>query len=636
MDPLSSTRFVDLVFGQLLGVPYTVGEGVAEKTGQLRLIDPVGMDSDRFLQWAIDYLERYQIRVIPSPDGYEIVTDESLMNRIPILLTNRLRGTVDAQLRPVVQFVELQAISANEMHAMLQKMLPSSSTLLVEPNPRLNIVTLTGLLDDVDAALRIIDQLDELPYAGTQADRYSPAFWSAVPLAEELMKLLEAEGWQASNNIAFQKPILVLPVEYSNDLFIFARSPAALARARFWLSELDRATRKGDARQTFVYSVQNVDAEILAETVNDVLSQRSSSRERPRSNVPNNASGAGTPPQLEEEPVSRGSIVVNRQSNQLIFSGTPTQYGEIRPLLVQLDQAPAEVLIEVTVAEITLTDSNTYGVQFFIDSLGGEEVGATFNNRGVGLGGSGSNVALFSGNVEAAINFFAQNNLVNVLSTPRLMARSGGSASISVGTDVPIITSQTAAESQNGTGSTDILQSVDYRSTGILLSIEPIVFGDDRIDLSISQEVSTAISTTTSAISSPTISNRSVITQLSLIDGETAVLGGLITTNSTLDEKGTPFLKDIPLVGPAFRNTTVTQDRTELLVLITAYVLRGREDKELFTNALIEQFDRAAVTTSRLPTLSAPKNRKSTLLNNRHLEIGGPKASFDLEEDDTK
>ena len=114
------------------------------------------------------------------------------------------------------------------------------------------------------------------------------------------------------------------------------------------------------------------------------------------------------------------------------------------------------------------------------------------------------------------------------------------------------------------------------------------------------------------------------------------MLGGLITTNSTLDEKGTPFLKDIPLVGPAFRNTTVTQDRTELLVLITAYVLRGQEDKELFTNALIEQFDRAAVTTSRLPTLSAPKNRKSTLLNNRHLEIGGPKASFDLEEDDTE
>lgn len=636
MDPLPSAKFVDLVFGQLLGVPYTVGDGVAEKTGALRLIDPVGMDSDRFLQWAIKYLEQYQIRVIPTPDGYEIVTDESLMNRIPVLLTNRLRGSVDAELRPVVQFVELQAISANEMHAMLQKMLPSSSTLLVEPNPRLNIVTLTGLIDDVDSALKIVDQLDELPYAGTQAERYSPAYWSAEPLAEELLKLLEAEGWQASNNRAFQKPILVLPIEYSNDLFIFARSSAALARARFWLSELDRATRKGDATQTFVYTVQNVDAELLAETINNVLSRRVSDPGPSRPVGVSSADGGGPPQLQQDQSISSGSIVVNRQSNQLIFSGTPSQYGDIRPLLVQLDQAPAEVLIEVTVAEITLTDSNTYGVQFFIDSLGNQDVGGTFRNQGLGLGGAGSNLALFSGNVEAAINFFAQNNLVNVLSTPRLMARSGGSAQIQVGTDVPIITSQTAADSQDGTGGTDILQSVDYRSTGILLSIEPIVFGDDRIDLSISQEVSTAISTTTSAISSPTISNRSVTTQLSLEDGETAVLGGLITTNSTVDEKGTPILKDIPLLGPAFRNTTLTQDKTELLVLITAYVLRGTQDKRQFTDALIEQFNRSQSASGELTTMLAPTGRKSGALLGRHMDIGGPRGGVVSEPDDAQ
>ncbi|GAB5455976.1 MAG: type II secretion system protein GspD [Henriciella sp.] len=631
MDPLPSAKFVDLVFGQLLGVPYTVGDGVAEKTGALRLIDPVGMDSERFLQWAINYLKQYQIRVIPTPDGYEIVTDESLMNRIPLLLTNRLRESVDAELRPVVQFVELQAISANEMQAMLQKMLPPSTSLLVEPNPRLNIVTLTGLIDDVDGALQIIDQLDELPYAGTQAERYSPAYWSAAPLAEELLKLLAAEGWQASNIPSFQKPILVLPIEYSNDLVIFARSPAALARARFWLSELDRATRKGDATQTFVYTVQNVDAEILAETINSVLSRGSSA---PRAQSTSATTGGNQPQFQQDQPASAGSIVVNRQSNQLIFSGTPSQYGEIRPLLVQLDQAPAEVLIEVTVAEITLTDSNTYGVQFFIDSLGNQDVGGTFRNQGLGLGGAGSNLALFSGNVEAAINFFAQNNLVNVLSTPRLMARSGGSAQIQVGTDVPIITSQTAADSQNGSGNTDILQSVDYRSTGILLSIEPIVFGDDRIDLAISQEVSTAISTTTSAISSPTISNRSVTTQLSLEDGETAVLGGLITTNSTVDEKGTPILKDIPLLGPAFRNTTLTQDKTELLVLITAYVLRGTQDKRQFTDALIDQFNRSQSTSSELSTMLPPKGRKVGIPQGRHMDVGSPRKSFEPNTDD--
>jgi len=628
MDTLPTERFIDLVFGQMLGVPYTIGEGVSQKTDQLRLGSPVSTDSELFLEWVTDYLESYQIRVIPTPSGYEIVTDETLMNRIPILLRNRMRNSVETELRPVVHFVELQAVNAGEMAEMLGKMLPSSATLLVEPNLRLNILTLTGLIEDVDAALEIIDQLDELPYAGTTAERYSPAFWSAEELSEEVLKLLEAEGWQASVREDFQKPILILPIDYSNDLFIFARDPRAMARTRFWLSELDRATRKGDEPQTFVYTVQNVDAEILAKTVNAVLDRRTFASLESAGGAPdpNRRRAAGSPEPEDRSPSggANGTIVVNRLSNQLIFSGTASQYGEIRPLLVQLDQAPAEVLIEVTVAEITLSDGSQYGVQVFIDSLGNEEVGATFRNNGLGLGAVGSNVALFSGNVEAAINFFARNNLVNVLSTPRLMARSGGSASITVGTEVPVITSQRAAETQDGFGNTDVLQSVDYRSTGVLLSIEPIVFGDNRIDLSISQEVSSAISTTTSSISSPTISNRSVTTQLSLEDGETAVLGGLITTTSTLDEKGTPILKDIPIVGPAFRNTTLGEDKTELLILITAYVLRGTEDKRRFTDALVDQFNRTQAVSGRLQTMTRQPGAKPPPIATRHIETGKP------------
>jgi general secretion pathway protein D len=172
-----------------------------------------------------------------------------------------------------------------------------------------------------------------------------------------------------------------------------------------------------------------------------------------------------------------------------------------------------------------------------------------------------------------------------------LTARSGGAAQIQVGSDVPIITSQRAASTQDGIGNTDILQSVDYRSTGVLLSIEPIVFGDNRVDLSITQEVSTAIPTSTSDIASPTISNRSITTQLSLEDGATAILGGLIQENTTRDETGTPLLKDIPFVGNLFRNTTLSNTRTELVVLITAYVVRDGEEKQAFTDELVNRFN---------------------------------------------
>ncbi|MBL4591756.1 MAG: type II and III secretion system protein [Phycisphaerales bacterium] len=230
-------------------------------------------------------------------------------------------------------------------------------------------------------------------------------------------------------------------------------------------------------------------------------------------------------------------------------------------------------------------------------------MGITANSSGLGLGGSGLTVGILSGNVDASINAFASNRRVKILSTPILVARSGGAAEIQVGTDVPIITSQRAASNQSGSSSTDILQSIEYRSTGVILRIEPIVFSDDRIDLTISQEVSSTIDVQNSSISSPTISNRSINTQLSLEDGETAVLGGLIQESRIHDVKGIPILKDIPGIGHLFSNDNISVDRTELVVLITAYVLRGQADKDQFVNHLSQRVDRYMSDESRFETL---------------------------------
>lgn len=593
-------QFIDVVFGEMLGVPYVTGPGVAEKSELVQLRSSGRMDAQTFVELVSLSLEDYGLRVYAESGAYQIVTDATLQSMMPRFLKSRSRADIPEELRPVVQFVELQAISANEMQAILRQAFPDAQMLKIEANPRLNVLTLTGLPRDLDSALSIIDQLDELAYAGSTAERYTPVFWSASKLAEELASLLEAEGWQASTNKSLQKPILIMPVEYSNDIFIFSRSPAGLARARFWLAELDRPTRRGDERQTFVYDVQNVDAQLLARILDDVISRQRADAADPGEQVrrpeENLAGGqGGLPSDPAAQPGGRpsfGSVVVNTMSNQILFTGTPSQYDQIRPLLTRLDAAPAEVMIEVTVAEITLTDDTNYGVEFFLDSLGNSDFTGTISNDGLGLGGVGTNVGIITGNVDAAINFFARNNLLNVLSTPRLTTRSGGAAQIQVGSDVPIVTSQRAAESQDGIGGTDILQSVEYRSTGVLMSIEPIVFGDNRVDLAITQEVSTAIPTTSSQISSPTISNRSVTTQLSLEDGATAVLGGLIQNNITRDETGTPILKDVPLVGGLFRNTTLSSTRTELIVLITAYVIRGADDKQAFTDELVSRFNR--------------------------------------------
>ncbi len=606
-------QFVDLVFGEMLGVPYTLGAGAAGRSDLVQLRSSGKLSSADFLELVSAGLKSYGVSVTLENGAYNIVEDSSLKGQMPRFIHARANGSTPSDLRPIITFAELRAVSANDMLEILKKAFPGTDTLKFEANPRLNTVTMIGLSRDVDAALSIVAQMDELAFADTTVERYKPTYWVAGELSRELNRILTAEGWQSSDNSSVPRTIMILPIAFSNDVVVFAKEPAALARARFWLAELDRPSQVGDAPQLYIYKVRNVDAQLLADTINSISGPRTAGAQIiAPAGAP--ATALATPPAdvgfrsgTSSPAISqRGGLAVDVISNQLIFSGTASEYDRMLPLLQQLDRPPGEVLIEVTIVEVTLTDETRLGVEFFLDSAEAGGNGFNLSTDGLGLGSTGLNLGVFSGDVDAALNAFSKNNQVNVLSRPRLIARSGSAAQIQVGTDVPIITSQRAAESQDGIGSTDVLQSVQYRSTGVLLSIEPIIFSQDRVNLKISQEVSTALGAT-GGISSPRISTRNINTELSLEDGETVVLGGLMQSDSTVDTTGVPLLKDIPLVGGLFSNDSVTTNQTELLVLISAYILRGPDDKAYFTDVFVDQLNRQAGDPSNLVTRLPPQ-----------------------------
>lgn len=599
---ISLPDLIDLAFGQLLEVPYFTGPGVAENGNMSVILRTSGeMTSEAYLDSITDVLNSYGFAVVPEDGVYKIIEDAALRSRVPSFIRGRANFDTPLEIRPVVMFVELEAIDANEMTGILRQAFPNGDRLQIQGVPRNNSITLNGLPDDVNSALAIIEELDELSYAGTSLESFKPQFIGAKVLADQVSLMMKAEGWQSSSNASIQRTLLILPVEFSNQLFIFSKSDAALTRAKFWLRQLDQAATTGDIEQIFVYDVQNVDATLLSETVNAVLSGRSQqSAQVPLGGIP--AGGVGGVGGGNQTGGGQ-AIVVDAISNRLIFSGTASEYARVRPLLEQLDRAPGEVLINVTIAEVTLTDTTRYGVDFFLDSIGNDDFNATLGTQGgVNLGSNGFQVGFLSGNVDLALNAFAQNEQLNVLSKPKLVARSGGSARLQVGTDIPVITSQRADNAQDGQGTLDVLQQVEYRSTGVLLTIEPIVFSQDRIDLTISQEVSTVLEAAGVA-GSPTISNRTLDTQLSVQDGETVVLGGLIQTNNTETQTGVPILKDIPVAGNLFRTNTLGQTRTELLVLITAYVLRDREEKAQLAETLLEQIEAVSVRDDNLQTM---------------------------------
>ena len=650
VPPNPLPRFIDGVFAGQLGVPYITGPGIANRTEMVQLRSSGELDPEVYLDLVTMALKDYGVRVTYSDGVFQILEDQALKSRTPQFIKSRAKITTPADLRPVVQFVELNAIDANDMASILRQALGrNSDEISIESASDSNFIILSGLPGDIETALDIVYQMDELDYAGTQVQRYSPAYWNVGELRQELRSLLEAEGWQASVSASLPKTILMLAVDYSNDLMVFTRSREARERVNYWLKELDQPTPQGDVPQLFVYSVENLDAQLLASTVNQVLSGQNSAASvgRPSNVLSGQGIGAGGSFGRQAGVNSQGTanangngngdglpsagarLVVDTIGNRLIYSGTASDYQRLLPLLRQLDTAPAEVLIEVTIADISLNRAIDFGVEWAINNIGdprqtrrsgfrerseadlqtaqdpqGQQGGQNLFDNGTGFlsGGAGGLLAtVANNNVQATINAAANNGDVRILSTPRIITRSGQGAQIQVGSDVPVISSQGAANVDLGQGLLG-LTSIDYRSTGILLSIEPIVYGNNRVDLTVSQELSNSSVGTVAGIPSPTFSNTSVSTALSLEDGATAVIGGLIQETADITTSGIPFLKDIPGLGALFSSTNEDTSKREIVILITAYVLQGQKDKNAIVDAYTSSFNRTT-SSSELMTL---------------------------------
>jgi general secretion pathway protein D len=187
-----------------------------------------------------------------------------------------------------------------------------------------------------------------------------------------------------------------------------------------------------------------------------------------------------------------------------------------------------------------------------------------------------------AGNFKAVLNAFAANDQVTILSTPRLLVKSGSKATLDVGSDVPLVTTQSSGDIVEG-GTSSILQEIQYRKTGVLLEVEPIVHAGRRVDINVTQEISQAQPNTISDINSPSILLRRVNTSLSLRDGGSVLLGGMISRDNSTGRSGVPLLMDIPLIGNLFSVQKKNETRTELIIMLSPYVITTDDEAESLT-----------------------------------------------------
>ena len=541
-------------------------------------------------------------------------------------LSTALRGTTTPQIfnpQPGfgVQVVPLQFIAAREMAKILEPLLPDGSILRVDESR--NLLMLAGAEAEMRHALETVSVFDLDWLAGMSVGLFTLKSVDVKNIAPEL-ELLFGE----KSKSPFAGMLRIIPIERMNAVFVVSPRPQYLEQARVWVERLDRNGGKSGTR-LHVYPVQNGSAEKIAALLSQVMGGKSTAAAPAASvapgltattlqspgggasslggglsgsssigggtsaaasglstataaNVPNVvASGSG-----EALGLGAGSnikVIADRDNNALLILANAAEYEKLEEAIKKLDVVPRQVLVEVTIAEVTLTGALSYGLEWFFNSnnnLSGMLFNSNTNIRALPSDPTGSVTPKLpfsavwktaGGNISAVLSALASNTKVNVISSPHVMVTDNQVAKINVGASVPV---QGQSTITGATGSAAITTSVVYVDTGVVLSVRPHINAGGLVTLEVVQEVSDVQDgVTTTGLNSPTINKRTAQTTVAVQSGDTMVLAGLIKEDKNAGSSGLPLLSEIPVVGALFGAKTDSNNRRELIITITPRVV---------------------------------------------------------------
>ena len=602
---------VKVILGDLLDANYSIDPAV-QGAVTLQTSEPLARKD---LIPTLELLLRMNGAALLSQNGlYNVVPRDSAMRG---MLAPQLGNSGQALPQGYsVRIVHLAFVAAEEMQKILEPF--TSPGNIVRVDTVRNLLILAGSGPELAHLLETVRIFDVDWLEGMSVALFTPDFVDAETLSTELQAVF-GEGGQSPLSGVIQFTTL----ERLNALLVITPRPQYLEKVAEWVERLDRDSG-GVGQRLFVYRVQNGRAADLATVLAEVF-QRDGSKSvvrppelapglesleiasppRPsvegQETVSGAAQGAATPAAFKPASlvggdgliITEGSeirIIADEINNALVVLATSQQYKQVEAALRRLDVSPQQVLIEATIAEITLKGDLKYGMEwFFTNSLSGGKSGEGLLDLSATGAGIGAVVPGFSysiidkaGAVRAVLNALAEDSRLNVISSPSLMVLNNQTASIDVGDEVPVVTQQ--QQSVVGTSS-PIVNNIEYRNTGVLLSVTPRVNAGGMVVMDVEQEVSQVVEDSTDTTTlTPTISKRSITTSVAVQSGQTVVLGGLIREQKVLSRSGIPGLYNLPIIGPLFGTTVDSQIRTELVVLITPRAVRNAADAAQVTD----------------------------------------------------
>ena len=581
--------FINEVFGEQLGMSFSISPGLQEKTDlvTLRLTEPV--PPGQLFSTARRVLQDYGISIGEQEGVLTFAaTQEIGMDDIPLLISGRALPEVPPTHRTIFQFVTLHVLRTVQITRWLKQTFTSGDLGITE-DPQRNTLLLKGDLSTIGQAIDIIEVLDQPALRGRHGVIIEPQFLEVEAMANDITMLMEAEGYKVSGSGGFTS-IMLIPLQSVDKLVAFATDPRTLGHIEQWARTLDAEQRQTIEDAVFTYEVQHTQAEEMTDTLNGILGV-ATGRAGGSSDLAGGTGESG--PGGGSRSGRIGRIVVDKNRNMLLFRGSGQEWGELLGVIKELDKPVPSVLIELLIAEVTLSDEEQSGFEFMFRSTLGDGrslTGGTLNT--LGLQDKAFSLTLDSaGQTRAMLNFFYDDKRVMIRSRPRLLVKSGETATLEAGNEIPVVVQSSDSDTQLG-GSTNVLQQVSYRKTGVIMEIEPIVQANGLVDLSISQELSEARpADATSLTGTPTILNRRISTSLTLRDGGSLVMGGLISNSASSGQAGIPGFGRIPGLGRLFRSDTFSEDRTELMIMVIPYVVANFEEGRELTERIREELE---------------------------------------------
>jgi general secretion pathway protein D len=529
--------------------------------------------------------------------------------RMPLgLRFGRDEAEIPESERIIIQIIPLKFINAQEMSKLLTPFLSASGMIVSEAVS--NSLLVVDNAANIFKALRLINAFDVNLFEKVMHRFYmlkNTDVEETVKVLGEIFPLYATAG---------KAEVKFIAIARLNTILAVSSDPQVFDKIDEFISRLDVADLEVEPK-IYVYFVKNGQSDQLAGILQDVFGKGTKKSDKSKNKVLSKTSQnplleknlaeakakAETAKEVQKAPESaggetfapgetgslRGEITITSDEvrNALIIEAVPSDYRIVEDVLRRIDVLPRQVLIEATIAEITLGDENDLGIEWSYTK--GGTPGSGLLSATMGETGLAYSIGI-ANRIQADLSAYAKENRVNILSSPHILASDNKEAKIDVTNEIPVASSNYEYTSNENPV---IATNIQYRDTGVILTVTPHINERGLVTMDISQEVSEASDNVKVAGKDyPSFYKRNITTTLTVKHGQTIVIGGLIKENRSDTAQGTPCLVSIPVIRYLFGKDSKSSNKTELIVLITPRVVVDLEDVDAVTEEFKKKVDK--------------------------------------------